>query len=189
MPGPPAPSLRTCAGCNERDNPQRMVRFRFSEPEGPPQVELPWARSGAARGRGVHVHARQVCLERAVKKGLARALRRPVRLPSGALVGLLRASLQSSLARALVAARRQKALHPAPFSGEPCLRLGAVDPSLGSLVPSPGQVFAGSRQQLGALVDQPASEGLAIQHQGLAARVRLICELASGAGIGGLEVG
>lgn len=193
MPDALPQSQRTCAGCSKRDTPRGMLRVLFPLTQGvsPLALELPGGLGTGPRppGRGAHVHARQECLERAVRKGFARAFRRQIRLSPNELSGLLKQRLETSLSRTLGAARRQKALRSIPTTDEPCLRLGAMDTSLAPLPPASKRVFAGTKKQLGALVKQPDAEEIAIVHPGLAARVQMICELASGAGIGGLEVG
>ncbi|MCS6900168.1 MAG: hypothetical protein RMJ98_10170 [Myxococcales bacterium] len=139
-------------------------------------------------GRGVHLHVRQECLQQAVKKGLSRSMRRQVRMSSDELATTIRAHLAQALTRALGAARRQKALSFPPI-GETALILRALDASPAPSYLPAGQVIAGTKEQLGHLVAQPEAEVLGILHRGLATRVRGICELANGAGIGGLEVG
>jgi N utilization substance protein A len=195
MPLPsPSVSQRTCVGCSHRDTPRGMLRLLFGEGKDAvkPGMQLPLGLSPGPRaaGRGVHLHPRQECIQRAVKKGLPRALRRQVNVRPDEITGLLKGHLEAALGRALGAAGRQKALRaPGADTEESSLRLRALDASLTLSYPATGQVMAGTRQQLGRLVARPETEELAIVHRGLAARVRKICELASGAGIGGLEVG
>lgn len=178
-------------GCGQRDIISGLLLLLFPSKEGTPFLTL---RSGNTPnglrplGRGVHVHSRKECLERATKKGFARALRRPIRLSQGELSKLLKQYLETSLSQVLSAAVRQKALQSITITDEPCLRLGAMDTSFAPL-PLVKRVFAGTKKQLGALIKLPDAEEIAVVHPGLAARVQAICELASGAGVGGLEVG
>jgi len=186
-------STRTCVGCSQRGAPAGMVRLLFgASAEGRiPAVQLPAGLGSGVRpaGRGVHLHARQECLQQAVKRGLSRALRRQSKTSLDELAGSIKAHLERSLGRALSAARRQKALSPLPNPGESFLVIRALDASPAPSYLTTGQVTAGTKKQLGRLVAQPEAESIAILHRGLATRVRGIGELASGAGIGGLEVG
>jgi predicted RNA-binding protein YlxR (DUF448 family) len=193
MPSTSSSSTRTCAGCSQRGAPAGMVRLLFgASAEGRiPAVQLPAGLGSGVRpaGRGVHLHARQECLQQAVKRGLSRALRRPSKTSLEELAGSIKTHLERSLGRALSAARRQKALSPLPAPGESFLVVRALDASPAPSYPTVEQVTAGTKKQLGRLVAQPEAELIVILHRGLATRVRGIGELASGAGIGGLEVG
>src|SRR4051812_19301291 len=66
---------RTCVGCGERvdlasGSALDLIRLVFG-PAGEVAVDA----RGGAFGRGAHVHARRPCLERAVPRGLSRAIK------------------------------------------------------------------------------------------------------------------
>ncbi len=186
---------RTCVGCNQRGASHEMVRLLFGpKTQGEAKllgVELPGGLSRGPRppGRGVRVHARQACLDQAVKKGLARGLRRPVRLAAGELPRRLREALSAAVTGGLTAAKRLRCLTPAPtITSERSLGVVAID-TPGASGPAEGRVRVGTKRQLGALIGQQEADELALRHPGLSLRVQQAYALASAAGVGGLEVG
>ncbi len=67
-------SERTCVGCREKASPEKLERFVYIEGAG-----LIFDLRKKAPGRGVHVHARPVCVRQATKRGgFARGLKRAV---------------------------------------------------------------------------------------------------------------
>ena len=144
-----------------------------------------------------------------MRKGLGRALRRPVRLSVGDIRVAIGQALGRHVGQALRAARREKALRLAgsgpsgggePAGGgasgvvlttdAPALWIHAIDTgAAGGHEASVGQVQAGTRRQLGVLVDRPEVPVIALHHRQLASRLQQACALASAVAIGGLEVG
>ncbi len=53
--------VRTCVGCGEKTSPEALVRLRMRDGA----VHVDPARSG---GRGAWLHAREDCLERAIRR-------------------------------------------------------------------------------------------------------------------------
>lgn len=195
-PDTPRRSERTCAGCGVRSCPEEMVRLRFTQNERGEAtlraVELPAGLRQGERlvGRGVHVHPRPACLQGAAKRGLARSLRGAVRVAPDELRARLREALGASVRASLAAAVRQRLLAAEEDARvTPRLRVHATD----TPEPAPGSsgswVRVGTRQQLGALVNQPSVAALVCGHQGLSGKVQRACALASAAEVGGLEVG
>lgn len=98
-----ASPVRTCVGCRQPDEQDALLRFvvRDEAPRLVPDVRrrLP--------GRGVSVHPRRECLERAVAKGgLARAVRGKIDLSAAELCALAAAQYQRRLEGLLLAAFR-----------------------------------------------------------------------------------
>jgi predicted RNA-binding protein YlxR (DUF448 family) len=102
-----ADGQRTCVGCRNHDDADALVRFAYL-PEHTPMLVPDLL--GKLGGRGVWLHARFTCLQKASRGGIARALRREFSMAAGEL----RAGLQSQLTRRiqgllLAALRRRRA--------------------------------------------------------------------------------
>jgi predicted RNA-binding protein YlxR (DUF448 family) len=102
-----APRQRTCVGCRNHDDPQALVRFVHVPDHQPALVPDLLGKLG---GRGVWMHPRFTCLQKASRGGIGRALRRELSIAPETL----RTDLQSQLTRRLqglllAALRRRRA--------------------------------------------------------------------------------
>jgi predicted RNA-binding protein YlxR (DUF448 family) len=102
---------RTCVGCGETADRATLVRLvlapsESTDPAAPASVVVDAA--GGAFGRGVHVHPRPACIERASKSGLARSLRTAVAIDPGALSADIASALERRACGLLRAAHRAK---------------------------------------------------------------------------------
>jgi hypothetical protein len=102
-----AEGQRTCVGCRNHDDPDVLLRFAYLPEHTPALVPDVLGKLG---GRGLWLHPRFTCLQKASRGGIARALRRELAVDSGEL----RAGLQSQLTRRiqgllLAALRRRRA--------------------------------------------------------------------------------
>lgn len=100
-------SVRTCAGCREREARDELLRFAYV-PDFTPCIVPDFG--GRLGGRGVWVHARAACLRRAIRGGFARALRMRVECDFEALRAQGCAQLERRIQGLLLAAKRRRAL-------------------------------------------------------------------------------
>lgn len=172
-------TVRTCAGCRARDAQDALVRFAVGDGE-PPLAPDPFGRLG---GRGVSLHPRRECFERAARRGgLARALRRPVSVRPEQLARMAAAQYRRRADGLLLAARRSRgaavgtdAVRDAIRSGRIALLVVAVDAAnrreeLSQAAERLGRacVLHGTRAHLGALLGREEVAVVAIEDDGIA---------------------
>ena len=108
---------RTCAGCRVsaraptgalRPDAEstELVRFAFVPGYEPPLVPDLQGRLG---GRGVWVHARKPCLDKAARGGFARSLKQSVKVQSAELLQLMQGQVERRIQGLLLAAMRRRA--------------------------------------------------------------------------------
>ncbi|MHB0978622.1 MAG: YlxR family protein [Thermoleophilia bacterium] len=86
--GPRVPERR-CAGCGVRARQDELVRFRLDTEQDPPRVVLDTSRRRL--GRGAYVCAKQVCVDRALRRrGFQRAFRTNVHADAQELIAAIR---------------------------------------------------------------------------------------------------
>jgi predicted RNA-binding protein YlxR (DUF448 family) len=67
--------VRTCVGCGQHDAPEAFVRVVLGPRVGQEPATLAVDMAGGTIGRGAHVHARPICLEKAAKGGFGRSFK------------------------------------------------------------------------------------------------------------------
>jgi predicted RNA-binding protein YlxR (DUF448 family) len=180
---------RTCAGCGKADERDNLVRL-VVDPQGEIAVDL----AGGAFGRGAHLHPSAACIEKAARKGLARAFE-GVRCEPAALGSLLVDAAERRLQGLLSSAIR---------SGAAVIGFEAVDTALGrdelgatvvahdagscaqarsiqQAVAQGRAVSWGSKAALGALVRRDEVAVLGIRNAKIAAAVLSTCRVADSA--------
>lgn len=120
---------RTCAGCREVDGKSALLRFAFvpelSPGEGPQLVPDPRSRLG---GRGVSVHPRRACVERAATRGgFARALKSKVDFDANELCAMAAEQYARRVDGLLLAASRNKRIQLGTDAVRRALALGQVE--------------------------------------------------------------
>ncbi|MEZ4230158.1 MAG: DUF448 domain-containing protein [Polyangiaceae bacterium] len=100
--------VRTCVGCGERDHSAALACVVLDE-LGQPVVDLA-ARPSAFGGRGVWVHVRQTCLERAARHGLSKGFRAAVRVAPESLLAAVAGAANRRVSGLLGAAQRGRHL-------------------------------------------------------------------------------
>lgn len=99
-------AIRTCVGCRQRGERDELVRFVLG-PDGKPVPDV----ARRLPGRGVSVHPRRDCLERAARRGgFARAFRRPVDADPALLLGQVIGQYRRRIEGLLIAGWRSKNL-------------------------------------------------------------------------------
>lgn len=98
---------RTCAGCRARDDREVLLRFAHVAGHVPAIVPDFAAKLG---GRGIWVHARSACLNRAVRGGFSRALRTQVDVDFPTIQASACTQIRRRLEGLLAAARRRRGL-------------------------------------------------------------------------------
>jgi predicted RNA-binding protein YlxR (DUF448 family) len=169
---------RTCVGCGLRDSADELLRLVATSDA------LAFDLAGGAFGRGAHLHARLVCIEKA-PKGLARGLRGAVLADAAAIGRRLVDACDRRMAGLVLAARRSGGLVfgadaaiGALVQGAP-LALVAVD--AGSIAQTAevqrcvgeGRAIAWrSRSELGALLGERSVAICAVRHAGIARELK-----------------
>lgn len=97
---------RTCVGCQEADAREALVRL-VVDGEGDATTVVVDA-AGGAFGRGVHVHPRPDCIEKATKGGLARSLKVNVKIKPADLANEIGAAFGRRASGLLASAKRAK---------------------------------------------------------------------------------
>lgn len=179
---PKADPVRTCAGCREQDAQGALLRFAVRE-EAPRLVPDPRRR---LPGRGVSVHPRRVCLERAVKGGgFNRSLRGRVDLDLDELVALVVSRYEARAAGLIGAALRTRraalgadVTKSAIHDGSASLVVFAKDAAgrrqeLSSMAAERGipVIEHGTKQELGRLSGRPELGVMAIQEERIASEL------------------
>jgi predicted RNA-binding protein YlxR (DUF448 family) len=96
---------RTCVGCRAHDENSALVRIALV-PDQEPQLVPDLGRK--LGGRGLWLHPRASCLNKAVRGGFARALRRAVTVAPEALLEPLQTQLTRRIEGLLLAALRRR---------------------------------------------------------------------------------
>jgi len=96
---------RTCAGCRAHADSAELVRFAFVAGHEPPLVPDLQGRLG---GRGVWVHARKSCLDKAVRGGFARSLKQAVKVQTAELLQLVQGQVERRIQGLVLAALRRR---------------------------------------------------------------------------------
>jgi uncharacterized protein len=96
---------RTCVGCRNQDDTDALVRFAYVPDHEPPLVPDLLGKLG---GRGLWMHARFTCLQKAARGGIARALRRELTVDSAQLTAALSSQLTRRIQGLLLAALRRR---------------------------------------------------------------------------------
>jgi len=174
--------VRTCAGCREQDAQSALLRFAVRE-EAPRLVPDPRRR---LPGRGVSVHPRRACIERAVKGGgFARSLRGRLDLDVDELVALVVSRYDSRTAGLVSAAVRTRRValgadvtKAAIHDGTAALVVFAEDAAgrrqeLTSMAAERGipVMVHGTKQELGRLTGRPELGVMAIQEERIASEL------------------
>ena len=103
--------LRTCAGCRKRDRREALLRLVASGDGRRPVADV----IQRLPGRGVWVHRRPDCLERAVSRGaLRRALRRPIEATPGSIAAEAGSLYRARVDELIGAARRRRVVACGP---------------------------------------------------------------------------
>jgi predicted RNA-binding protein YlxR (DUF448 family) len=180
---------RTCVGCGKADERDALVRL-VVDPQGGIAIDL----AGGAFGRGAHLHASAACIEKASRKGLARAFE-GVRCEPAALAALLIEAAERRLAGLLSSAVR---------SGAAVIGFDAVDEALAhdelgatvvahdagscaqarsiqNAVSQGRAVCWGAKATLGALIHRDEVAVLGIRNAKIAAAVLSTCRVADSA--------
>ncbi len=96
---------RTCVGCRAHEESTALIRLAHVPSHQPSLVpDL----SGKLGGRGLWLHPRTACLEKAVRGGFARALRQAVKVDGQELLATLQMQLDRRIQGLLLAALRRR---------------------------------------------------------------------------------
>lgn len=96
---------RTCVGCRDQDDPDALVRFAYVPGHEPVLVPDLLSKLG---GRGLWMHARSACLQKAARGGISRALRRELSVDARTLSVALQSQLTRRIQGLLLAALRRR---------------------------------------------------------------------------------
>ena len=100
--------VRRCAGCRQPDHYDALLRFVLDDSEVP-ELVVDLTRSRA--GRGVSVHPRWSCIQKAAQRGaFARGFKRRVEADASVLRSAVREQLHRQLDRALIRSLREGTL-------------------------------------------------------------------------------
>jgi predicted RNA-binding protein YlxR (DUF448 family) len=170
--------VRTCVGCGLRDGADELLRL-VATPD-----EVAFDLAGGAFGRGVHLHARPACLEKA-PKGLARGFRGAVKADAAAIGRLLVEACDRRMAGLVLAARRSGALVVGADASFEALGRGAplavVAVDAGSVAETvevqrcvtEGRAIAWrTRSELGGLLGERSVAICAVRHAGIAGELK-----------------
>ena len=100
-----AEGQRTCVGCRNPDDSDVLVRFVYLPDHEPALVPDLLGKLG---GRGLWLHARSTCLQKAARGGIARALRRELAVDGAQLSAGLQSQLTRRIQGLLLAALRRR---------------------------------------------------------------------------------
>jgi len=176
---------RTCVGCGLRDDASALLRLVVAEDE------IAFDLAGGAFGRGAHLHARPLCIEKA-PRGLARAFQGQQQGQGGAakvdsaLLGRrLVEACNRRMAGLLLAAHRSRALAIGADAALEALEQGAplavVAVDAGTVATTAevvrcvtaGRAIAWStRSELGALFGERTVAICAVRHAGIGAELK-----------------
>ena len=169
---------RTCVGCGLRDDAAELLRV-VATPD-----EFAFDLAGGAFGRGVHLHARPACIEKA-PRGLARGFRGTVKTDPAAIGRRLVEACDRRMAGLLIAARRSRALAIGADAALEALEngapLGVIAVDAGSIVETAevqrcvadGRAMAWrTRSELGSLLGERSVAICAVRHAGIAAELK-----------------
>ncbi len=169
---------RTCVGCGLRDDAAELVRLVATD------EEFAFDLAGGAFGRGVHLHARPACIEKA-PKGLARGFRGAVKAPAAAIGRRLVEACDRRMAGLLLAAHRLRALavgadaalealaHGAPLAVIAVDAAGIAETAEVLRCIASGKAVAWrTRSELGSLLGEQSVAICAVRHAGIAAELK-----------------
>ena len=179
---------RTCVGCGLRDDAAELVRLVATDDE------FAFDLAGGAFGRGVHIHARAACIEKA-PKGLARGFRGAVKADAAAIGRRLVEACDRRMAGLLLAAHRSRVLaigadaalealeHGAPLAVIAVDAAGIAETAEVRLCIASGRAVAWrTRSELGGLLGEQSVAICAVRHAGIAAELKKM-RLAADAGV------
>ncbi|MCA9581352.1 MAG: DUF448 domain-containing protein [Myxococcales bacterium] len=180
--GPPAKRVpqRTCVGCGEIAAQAEAIRFVSGDGRVVPDL---WAR---LPGRGVYVHPRRDCFDKAARSGFARSLRRPISVSRDTMVQELCAQYDKRAEGLLVSARNARALAVGTDAVQDSLRAGKADllvvardargrrDELVAKAAENGVDFVefGTKVTLGALLDRDECGVVAVSNQSIARELK-----------------
>ena len=180
---------RTCAGCREQDAQSALLRFAVRE-QSPRLVPDPRKR---LPGRGVSVHPRRRCLERAARGGgFARSLRAPIEVDLEELCSLIESGYDARMRGLVASALRTRrvslgtdAVKAALHDGSARLLIFAVDAAgrrseltvLAKRLTVP-VVTHGTKSELGRLTRRAELGVLAILDQRIASELSTVASRA-----------
>jgi hypothetical protein len=178
---------RTCVGCGLRDDAAELVRIVATEDD------VAFDLAGGAFGRGVHLHARPACIEKA-PRGLARGFRGAVKADAAAIGQRLVEACDRRMAGLLLAAHRSRVVATGADAALEALEHGAplaiVAVDAGSIadtaevrscIASGRAVAWRTRSELGNLLGERSVAICAVRHAGIATELKKM-RLAADAG-------
>lgn len=184
-------ALRICAGCKQRAGRDSLLRLVLA---GQPPVLVPDVRRRAG-GRGVSVHPRRACLERAVRRGaFSRAFRRELRLDVGQLSRWAVVQYERRIAGLLTGAYRARRAVLGAEAARSALRAGSVEllvvaadaahasAELEQVAERLGEkcLVYGDKEMLGKLLGRPALAVIAVLDAAIGDELRTAAQSANG---------
>lgn len=97
--------VRSCVGCGQRTEPERLIRF-ILDPEGGVVADL----AGSGFGRGSWVHAHPECLKQAASRGFSKSFKQKVTCSLEAMEANIAAAAERRIMGLLGAAWRSRRL-------------------------------------------------------------------------------
>jgi predicted RNA-binding protein YlxR (DUF448 family)/ribosomal protein L7Ae-like RNA K-turn-binding protein len=179
---------RTCVGCHEALMPEALVRLVLG-PDGELVVDPP----GGLGGRGAWLHPRAECVERAVPRGLSRALRAEVKSSREAVAERLRVAGTRRLGGLFAAARGARKLAVGAEAVDDSLangtasfvlvardaRASASSHRVAEALSTERALVALDKAELGRQVGRSEAGVVAVLDAGLGAALRFAAELSS----------